>query len=83
MIRLQQHEYIIACVPRYVSGPGWGNSLLDVHIVDGATGKLRTEYLQPEDRTAAMHTLFCTCAAAHSAMMAEVEKVTKKAKVKK
>jgi len=83
MIKLQPHEYIVACVPRYCAGPGWANSLLDVHIVDGATGKLRTEHVQPEDRTPTMHTLFAICEAAHSAMMAEVQKVTKKAKVKK
>ena len=83
MIQLQQHEYIVACVPRYCAGPGWANSLLDVHIVDSATGKMRTESLQPEQRTPAMHTLFSTCETAHGAMMAEVVKVTKKARPKK
>jgi hypothetical protein len=83
MIKLQQHEYIVACVPRYCAGPGWANSLLDVYIVDGATGKMREESLQPEQRTPAMHTLFATCEAAHNAMLAEVQKVTKKARPKK
>ena len=83
MIKLQQHEYIIACVPRYAAGPGWANTLLDVYIVDGATGRLREESLQPEQRTPAMHTLFATCAAAHSSMLAEVDRMTKKVKAKK
>jgi hypothetical protein len=83
MIKLQQHEYIIACVPRYCAGPGWGNSLLDVYIVDGATGKMREELVGPERRTGEMCALFATLEAAHSAMRHEVEKMTKKAKVKK
>ena len=83
MIKLQPHEYIVACVPRYAAGPGYGNSYMEVLIVDGATGALRTVALQPEQRTPAMHALFAICEAAHSAMLAEVQNVTKKAKVKK
>ena len=57
-IPLSRTERVLAVVPEYCAGPGWANSPLWVHIVDHATGTLRSECIQPEDQTPEQLTLF-------------------------
>lgn len=71
-IKLSQHEDIIAIVPEYCAGPGWSNAVTWVHIVDRATGKHRTEDIQPDERTPEMHHLFRIAASVHDALIAAV-----------
>jgi hypothetical protein len=56
-IALAYGEAVIAVVPEYCSGPGWRNAPLWVYI-RANDGKLRTECIQPTERTAEQHTLF-------------------------
>lgn len=71
-IKLTQHEKVIAVVPEYARGPGWANAIVWVHIVDYATGKARSEDIQPDERTPALDTLFHAGSAMCSALMSAV-----------
>ena len=68
-ITLSRTERVLAVVPEYCAGPGWANSPLWVHIVDHATGTLRSECIQPEDQTPEQMTLFRIGAVAHAALV--------------
>jgi len=57
-VYLKKHEYIIAVTPEYCHGPGWGNSLLKVHIADTNLSTYRVEYIQPEDQNRDQAVLF-------------------------
>jgi hypothetical protein len=57
-IPLSRTEQVIAVVPEYATGSGWGNQVLWVHIADHAAGTLRTECIQSEDQTPEQLTLF-------------------------
>ena len=57
-IPLSRTERVIAVVPEYAAGSGWGNQVLWVHIADHAAGTLRSECIQPEDQTPEQLTLF-------------------------
>jgi len=72
IIKLTQHEKVVAVVPSYAAGPGWANAPTWVHIVDYATGKHRCECIQPDERTPELDTLFHAGAAMHSALMGAV-----------
>lgn len=50
-------ERILAVVPERVGGPGWSNAPTWVYITDGE-GALRSECIQPEERTPELHALF-------------------------
>jgi hypothetical protein len=76
VIALKEHEYIVAVVPEYCHGPGWSNALTVVHIVNSVTSQHRCEYIQPEERSADMHTLFRAGEAMHGALVAAVPKKT-------
>jgi hypothetical protein len=57
-IKLTQHERILAVVPESAHGPGWSNEIVYVYIEDTCTGFVRTEDIQPHERSPAMATLF-------------------------
>jgi len=78
MITLSKTEKVLAVVPTYASGPGWSNRLASVYIGDFATSKFRVEYLQPEEQSKGLHTLFDIGAAAHDALISAVETKVKK-----
>lgn len=79
IIKLFQHEKVIAVVPEYCSGPGWSNAVAWVHIIDYSTGKHRCEDIQPEERTLDLSVLFSPGAAIASALMSSVKtKLVKK-----
>jgi hypothetical protein len=68
-IPLSRTERVIAVVPEYAKGSGWGNQVLWVHIADHATGTLRSECVQPEDQTQEQMTLFRIGAVVHAALV--------------
>ncbi len=57
-IELAPDEQVVAVVPRYASGPGWSNAIVEVHIVGQSGGRYRCEYLQPDEQSDQMHLLF-------------------------
>lgn len=57
-IKLGKTETIIAVVPKVAGGPGWVNHPTWVYISDAATGAVRAECIQPDERTAAMHEIW-------------------------
>ena len=71
-IKLEKHEYIIAVVPEYCSGPGWSNSVLWVHIADGNSRTYRTEAIQPDERNRDQWVLFKAGEAMHQALVGSV-----------
>jgi hypothetical protein len=80
-LKLASDERIIAVVPEHCAGPGWANAVIWVHIRD-SSGKLRTEDIQPGQRTPEMHALFSVCASAHSSLLTHVSTLVKREKVK-
>ena len=71
-IKLKKHEYIIAVVPEYCSGPGWSNRVLWVHIADGNTRTYRTEAIQPDERNRDQWVLFKAGEAMHHSLVDSV-----------
>ena len=57
-ITLRPGEHIAAVVPEYVSGPGWSNRPLWVHIHNNGAGTFRTECIQPDEQTPEQQLLF-------------------------
>jgi hypothetical protein len=76
-IVLRADEKIMAVVPAYVNGPGWGNSIVYIYIRDSG-GKFRLEYLQPTEQTVEMLTLFKSGAAMCEALISAVPETRKK-----
>ena len=72
IIKLAEHERIVAVVPQRAAGPGWANSPTWVHIVDYSTGQHREECIQPEERSAALHHLYAVGAAMQAALIEAV-----------
>ena len=70
-IRLADGERILCVQAEYADGPGWTNAPLWVHIVDGA-GKLRSECIQPHERSAKVDALFPFLELAHARMMSAI-----------
>ena len=73
IIKLFQHEKVIAVVPEYCSGPGWANAIAWVHIIDYSTGKHRCEDIQPDERTIELNALFAPGAAMNATLMAVIK----------
>ena len=71
-VTLKRYEHILAVVPEYCSGPGWGNSLLKVHIADNAAGTYRTEFIQPQDQNRDQMVLFRPGAALYDTLVESV-----------
>jgi hypothetical protein len=65
-IALARDEEIVACVPQYVSGPGWANAPVWVYIRSGSG--MRSVCIQPMEQSSEMHTLFAAGAAMCSAL---------------
>lgn len=57
-IELNYTEEIIAVVPKDCRGPGWSDQIVWVYIIDNATSKYRSERIQPNERSDAMHYLW-------------------------
>jgi len=69
IIKLGEHEHIIACVPHYAAGPGWSNALVWVWLRDTSTGEVRMEDIQSEDFTIPVAALFRVVETAHTALL--------------
>jgi hypothetical protein len=75
-IKLNRGDRIVAVMPEYSAGPGWANQPVWVFIRQN-DGTFREECIQPEERTAAMHTLFATGATVCAALVVSVPTKTK------
>lgn len=78
IIKLSEHERIVAMVPQRAGGPGWANAPTWVHIVDYSSGRYREECIQPDERSVALHHLYAAGEAMQAALLAAVG--TKKTK---
>ena len=56
-IKLAPGEHIVAVVPQRASGPGWANAPTWVYIGTN-DGRLRSECIQPGERTPELHALY-------------------------
>ena len=54
---LRKHEHIVTAWAEHAAGPGWANLPLWLLIQDG-DGKLRIDWLQPDEQSAAIVALF-------------------------
>ena len=70
-IHLADGERILSVVPEYCSGQGWTNELVIVYI-STEDWEIRQEYIQPEERTPAMHALFSSGSAIQAALLSAV-----------
>lgn len=71
-IKLKSGERIVAVVPETITGAGYYNKPLWVHIYDYRTQTYRQEVIQPEEQTQTMRTLFKILESAHDAMYNQV-----------
>lgn len=76
-VRLAHGERIVAVIPEYCKGPGWANSPTFVYIARNDK-TLRTECIQPEERTPDLDALFNPGAAMVNALIAAVPVVKEK-----
>lgn len=76
---LGPHDHIVTAFADYAAGPGWANTPVHVIVRDG-NGKLREEYLQPNEQSAEIRTLFAVSAATHQTMANAVKRSLKKAR---
>lgn len=77
-IKLIGNERIVATIPESITGVGYRNRIVWIHIVDYNTGKWREESLQPNEQTPEMIALFSPLEAAHNEMIGRIK--TKKIK---
>ena len=78
-ITLNPGERVIAVVPDRCAGPGWSNAPTWVYIA-GNDHTLRTECIQPEERSPGLHFLFSAGYAMTEALRAAVPVRMRKAK---
>ena len=76
-IKLARGERVIAVIPEVCFGPGWANSPVFVYI-ERNDGTLRTECIQPDERTAKLDALFSPGAAMAQALISAVPIVKRK-----
>lgn len=72
-IELMPHERIVAVVPEPCGGPGWNNAPVVVYIAT-ADGRLREEFIQPDEQTPQMRTLYNIGAMVCKSLIAAVPK---------
>ena len=65
--RLAPGEYVVTAWAESAAGPGWSNSPLLV-LIGNPDGKHRIEYLQPDDQTMVMVTLYGISSQVHESM---------------
>lgn len=70
-ITLMDGESVIAVVCENAAGPGWANAPAWIHIRT-ATGGLRSECIQPHQRSAELYTLFAFAEIMHRSLLAAV-----------
>lgn len=71
-MKLTKYEKIIAAFGERCKGPGWSNTPILV-LVRRTGGDLRLEYIQPEDQTGVLSSLFGVSCEINKVMVAAVE----------
>ena len=75
MIILKGNERIVAAIPETITGAGYRNFIIWVHIVDYSKQTWREEAIQPEEQTPVMIALFNPLEQAHKAMLGAIKRV--------
>lgn len=70
--RLGERDVVVHAWAEPCGGPGWNNTPVKVLVMDG-DNHVRIEYLQPDEQTRDMVTLYSVSAASHSSMTRAVE----------
>lgn len=70
---LKKYESVVTAWAEPASGPGWANSPVCVLIYDQIRGSHRVEWLQPDELTHDMHTLYRVSAAVSGQMRQAAE----------
>jgi hypothetical protein len=76
MLKLKKDEWVVTAYAESCMGPGWTN-LPIIAIIQNAEGKIRQEYIQPEDQSAELRLLFSISEDVHLAMRATVTRLLK------
>ena len=74
-IDLKGNERIVAAIPETITGAGYHNFIIWVHIVDYSKQTWREEAIQPEEQTPVMRALFNPLEQAHKAMLGAIKRV--------
>lgn len=74
-IDLKGNERIVAAVPETITGAGYRNFIIWVHIVDYSKQTWREECIQPEEQTPVMRALFNPLEQAHKSMLGAIKTV--------
>jgi hypothetical protein len=56
-VKLDKDEFVVTAWAEACNGPGWANAPVKVLVQDG-NGKLRVEYLQPDELNQEVNTLY-------------------------
>jgi len=78
-LKLKAREWLVTAYSEECSGPGWANMPVIV-IIQDSLGRMRQEYLQPEDQTEEIRLLYKISQHVNMAMKYAVGKVLKKGK---
>ncbi len=81
-MRLNEGDVVVTAWAESCAGPGWANSPVRV-VVARANGNLDEVWIQPDEQTATMRTLFPVSEYATRALTAEARKVLTPAKKRK
>ena len=74
-IKLTGNERIVAAVPETITGAGYRNFIIWVHIVDYIKQTWREECIQPDEQTPVMIALFNPLEQAHKSMLGAIKVV--------
>lgn len=72
-IKLTGNERIVAAVPETITGAGYRNFIIWVHIVDYSKQTWREECIQPDEQTPVMIALFNPLEQAHKSMLGAIK----------
>ncbi len=81
--KLGRYETVVTAFAERAAGPGWSNMPVIVIIHDQRDGSLRREWVQPEEHTLAMQTLYDVSEAVHVKMRFAAELLRAPPKFKK
>ena len=74
-IDLKGSERIVAVIPETITGAGYRNFIIRVHIVDYTKQTWREECIQPDEQTPMMIALFKPLEQAHEVMLGDIKTV--------
>lgn len=76
MLKLKKDEWVVTAYAEMCMGPGWSNLPIIV-IIQNSEGKMRQEYIQPDEQSAELRLLFSISESVQLAMRATVTRLLK------